>query len=357
MRVIQFVANKVWGGGERYALDLCRRLMADGIDVRVVTRGSDVVDARFREQNIPVSSAFFAGFTDFRTARIVARVAMNMPSDEPIIIHAHDFKNAIFAIRAKKMLKGKRDIKVVVTRHLIKKAKKDLLNRYIYRNIDAFIFISQLVLDEFFSSNPEIPNEKINLVHNSIYTPPAPTPRVRRQGEPVCLTFTGRLSEEKGLEFLMRSLSRIKDKNWKLRIAGTGKPEYVEALRNEAIQQKISDKIEWLGYQSDIWEVLRKADVGVVPSIWREPFGLTILEFMSQGIPVITTDTGAQREIITSGKDGLLSPPDESKFSDEIGKLVDSEELRQQLGAEALKTFGRFNYETFYRKILKAYQC
>lgn len=358
MNVIQLVSNKVWGGGERYAFDLSERLLQDQADVRVVTRGAKPIDDKFRSLKVPIDTAPFKGFTDLKTPGVITRMVKSFPGNDPVIIHAHDFKNAFLAVRAKKMLKGEREVKVVVTRHLIKKGKRDLINRYIYRNIDALIFVSDMVRKEFLSTNPGINSSKLHTVCNSIHNSPFPDEigKISEDSGLVNLLYLGRISPEKGVDMLINALALVKNTNWHLDIGGTGDAEYLASLRELAKSLDLTDKVNWLGYVSDIWEEIRKADVGVVPTTGREAFGLTILEFISQGKPVITTDNGAQPEILTDGHDGLLSHPVAEDFAIAFERIISDRELRLKLGENALKTFSRFDYETFFSKIIGIYQ-
>lgn len=355
MNVIQLVSNRVWGGGERYALDLTERLLADGADVRIVSRGIEVVDTPFQNLGVEIKHAPFNGYFDFKTPAVIADLINSYPDGEPIVIHAHDFKNAFLAIRAKNKIKSKRKVRIVVTRHLIKRAKNDLINNYIYKNIDALVFISNAVRDEFFSSNPKIDKGKTVLIYNSILNPPKPEALDKKDSDSVNILFMGRLSPEKGVEMLLESLSKLTVKNWKLYIGGTGDAEYVNHLKEYAKKEGVDSQIVWLGYVSDIWGIIRNADIGVMPSVWREPFGLTLLEFISQGVPVVATDSGAQREILTDGVDSLLSPPNPEDFSKKLQQIIENRDLREKLAQNTLKTFSNFDYETFYTNILKAY--
>lgn len=396
MKIIQLVSNRVWGGGERYALDLTTRLLADGHEVFVVTRGVEVVDEQFAALGVPIFHAPFKGILDYTTPRIIRDIIRKHGAGEQVIIHSHDFKNALLAVRAKRNLPDG-IAKIVVTRHLIKPAKNDYFNKKVYRNLDSLIFISNLVREVFLSTNPEIPETKLHTVHNSILNPPKPLLEAKKLDEtekteqklnfaktdetgeteqklnfpktdetgkteqklnfsdPVVLSFIGRISPEKGVDMLLDALSFVTSQNWRLRIVGTGDTEYLNTLREKAEKLNLTDKIEWTGYVSDRWSEINKADIGLFPSVWREPFGLTILEFMSQGKPLVSTDTGAQKEIITDGIDSLLSSPNPEEFAINIDRLVSDTALRRQLGVKALETFSKFDYENFYKGILKAY--
>ena len=120
----------------------------------------------------------------------------------------------------------------------------------------------------------------------------------------------------------------------------------------------VGDRISWLGFVSDIFGEIRNADICVAPSVWREPFGLTIIEFMSQARPVVTTNNGAQTEIITPCKDGILIPPSDPKaLAEGIKSLASDIALRKGMGNEAFITFNsKFSYNVFFNRIIKVYQ-
>ncbi|MDE6298701.1 MAG: glycosyltransferase family 4 protein, partial [Muribaculaceae bacterium] len=230
---------------------------------------------------------------------------------------------------------------------------------FILSGIDRLIFVSDLAKREFLSSNPPIDPIKIGIIHNSIvipgkFTTPVPAPDNRE----VKLLFTGRLSPEKGIDTLIKALPLLSDIPLRLRIAGTGSKEYQESLLKLAADLGVTEKIDWIGFIPDVYEEVRKADICVAPSRARESFGLTVIEAMSQGRPVVTTDNGAQPEIITDGKDGLLiRPEDENLLAEAIRKLSADPDLRHEMGRNAFNTFSaRFSYDIFFRKMMEEYE-
>lgn len=355
MNVIQLVNNRSWGGGERYVFDLTQQLVAHGHNVRLITKGAPAVDSEFVSLGVEVTHARLGGVLDFASAGVIAGVIDSLDNDEPVVIHAHNFKTAIAAVRAKKRLAGKRRVSVVVTRHLIKKAGRSVIDRWVYRNIDALVFISQAVKDEFMGAKAPIDPAKTHIIYNSIPTPPAITPSPATDDR-VRLTFMGRLSKEKGIDMLLESLAMVKVSGWQMLIGGTGDEQYVKTLMDKAQTLGIADKITWLGYVADVWPVIGRTDVGVVPSVWREPFGLTILEFISRGVPVVSTDSGAQKEILTDGKDSLLTSVDADSFAAALERIITDANLRRQLGQNALETFRRFDYNVFYNRFSALYR-
>ena len=96
----------------------------------------------------------------------------------------------------------------------------------------------------------------------------------------------------------------------------------------------------------------------LVPTVAREAFGLTVVEFMQLGVPVIATDNGGPAEIITDGADGLLIPPANAPaIAEAVARLAADEGLRKSMGEHGRReAAARFSYDTFYNKILGLYQ-
>jgi glycosyltransferase involved in cell wall biosynthesis len=132
-----------------------------------------------------------------------------------------------------------------------------------------------------------------------IWNPVAPTgalqdavrPRSDVAG-PIVFGFLGRVVPEKGIEVLLDACRALPDGGWRLKVAGrapSGLDPFVERAKGLPV--------DFLGF-ADPDEFLSGIDVLVVPSIWAEPFGLTIFEAYRAGIPVIGSDSGAVGEIV-----------------------------------------------------------
>ena len=117
--------------------------------------------------------------------------------------------------------------------------------------------------------------------------------------------FSGRLTKEKGILELIQAIKLIKDiPHIKLIIAGAsfyGKDSnitpFVKQLQEEA--ESIKELVIFTGFidYQDMPSYLKVADVIVVPSMWEEPFGLTVLEAMAAGVPLIATRCGGIPEV------------------------------------------------------------
>ena len=119
-----------------------------------------------------------------------------------------------------------------------------------------------------------------------------------------------RLSRWKGQQVALQALVSLPDAA--CIIAGDalfGEEEYARSLWMQAEQLGIANRVYFLGHRDDVAMLMRAVDVVVHPSIDPEPFGLTLVEAMLTGTPVIASDAGAASEILDGGRFGTLVPP------------------------------------------------
>ncbi len=355
MNVIHLVSNREWGGGERYVLDLACALRADGHSVAIITKGRKAVDRHFEAAGFTPGRLPLGGMMDFISPLTLARVLNRIEGD--MVIHVHNFKDADIALRARRLMHSPARVRVVMTRHLVKPGKNTRYFRSIYDGLDELIFVSESARDEFLSTSPSIDPVKVHMVHNASSDMAGVEAADKPEGE-FRLVFAGRIVPEKGVEVLIHALSRLTDiPGIRLHIAGEGRGRYVLPLMQLARRLGVDKLIEWHGLMDDVLPLMASADAGVVPSVWKEPFGLVLSEFMSLGVPVVASAQGGPLEIITDGKDGVLVPPSKPDLlAEAIRRLADDSSLREGIGHEARKTIAeRFSYGEFYKKILALY--
>ena len=100
----------------------------------------------------------------------------------------------------------------------------------------------------------------------------------------------------------------------------------------------------------------KSADICVFPSR-LEGFGIVILEAMASGIPIIASNTGGIREIISNGKNGMLfKPGDADALSKAILALYQDLDLRKKISQAALKTVTEYNWENIAERYISLYK-
>lgn len=172
------------------------------------------------------------------------------------------------------------------------------------RAVDRFIAPSQVVADTL--AGPAIPRNRIVIKPNFVGgNPPAGAAGERDDS----YVYAGRLAPEKGVGTIVDAWARLDDSTAPCRVAGTG-PLADKVAASAAADQRLV----LLGTldQADLFGELRRARALIFPSIWREPFGLTIVEAFASGTPVIASRFGAPAELVEEGVTGLFFRPGDS---------------------------------------------
>ncbi|MCH5233851.1 MAG: glycosyltransferase family 4 protein [Muribaculaceae bacterium] len=311
----------------------------------------------FQKHDIDLVHAPLQGFYDFYSVNILSKYLKEI--DGPVVLHVHGFRDGFTALAARK-LSGKKDVKVIMTRHKVRRAVDSWPLRIIYRNLDALIFVSRAARDRFMSTwhNRLVPikADRIHVIHNSLnipealYTPPS-------SNRPLTAMFHGPLKPGKGLEILIDAMTMLKGKRIRLRIVGSGTPDFVDRLRRRAISRGVMEMIDWHKHTDDPLPFINDCDFGVLPSVDEEAFGLANIEYMSVGRPQISSSNGAQPEYLTDGWEGILIPPANPSFlAESIIKLASDPELRIKMGKRAFQTFTeRLSWQHFILPLTQIY--
>jgi glycosyltransferase involved in cell wall biosynthesis len=127
----------------------------------------------------------------------------------------------------------------------------------------------------------------------------------------------------KGVDVLLQAVRDLRKKRKDFRLLLTADTSFNE------------DYIETTGWLEPVKvrEILTDSDIYVMPSLWREPFGIGLIEAMACGVPVIASDGPGTSQIVVDETSGYLFPPgDSSALSDRLDKLLDNGRLRRNFG-------------------------
>lgn len=166
----------------------------------------------------------------------------------------------------------------------------------------------------------------------------------------VRLVYVGRLEPEKGTHIAIEALAHLVGEMdaapIRLDIIGAGPDKYVRQLQKMVTALGLEERVAFVGRleHQQLLGRYTEYDALLFPSLWAEPFGVTITEAMARGLPVIATNVGGVPEIISDGENGLLVPPDEPMMlAHAVRRLVQNPALAQKIRYAALNTV-RENY-------------
>ena len=356
MNILQIFPGKVWGGAEQYVLDLGVALSRLGHGVHYAAYDNRAILDRVEEN---VMTFPFRGICDWNTITRLARFVQEKNID---LIHIHDTRFVPMVILAKKY--GKRDVRVVLTRHIARASRVFPFYRNLFRSLHCVIFVSDLARKMWYSVNTWMPREKIHVVLNSIpdvveesgyeslrqkYQIPNNIPLI---------VFTGRIRRSKGCAVLLEALAALKNLPYHVVFVGSCKPkDYISCLSDMAKHYGISDRVSFYGFSRNVRLLIKDSDIGAAPSIVRESCHLSAMEFMQAGKCVITTTNGAQSEYISSGETGMLvSPKSANELAEALAGLLNNMEECRRIGERAKTYFeSNLNYSRFIQHIVDCY--
>jgi glycosyltransferase involved in cell wall biosynthesis len=153
----------------------------------------------------------------------------------------------------------------------------------------------------------------------------------------VAISIVGRLTPWKGHRELLRAFAEVAREEPRARLLVVGEVAFWEdtyetELRNLAEELGVASLVQWLGFRSDVADILAATDIFALPSI-DEPFGRAVVEAMAVELPVIGTRSGGVPEIVAEGETGLLVPPgDHRELAAALVRLTRDAELRHSMG-------------------------
>jgi len=166
-------------------------------------------------------------------------------------------------------------------------------------------------------------------------------PRPKQQGlikkfglNDFTVLYVGRLSDEKGVIYLLRALKKLQDKEVAFKALIVGDGWMRKELEKYAEENNLVDNVIFTGWvkAEDMAGYFNTADVFVGPSL-REAQGLVFAEALFTGLPVIATTVGGIPDIVIEGKTGfLVSPKSDEEIYAKLLKLHDDSALREKLG-------------------------
>lgn len=203
----------------------------------------------------------------------------------------------------------KNSIKVVLSPHGM--LEPWILNRHpLKKRLALFLYQKQSIIKADYihvtAISEEKSIEKLGFTNNIIVIPngiEVDKIKIKDNWEIQCqILFLSRLHEKKGVEILIEVFSQLKDqlKNYKLVLAGEGDLQYINRLKQLAIDKNISEQIIFIdGVYGELkWELFKNSDLFILPT-YSENFGIVIAEALACGVPVITTKGTPWEELNT----------------------------------------------------------
>jgi glycosyltransferase involved in cell wall biosynthesis len=359
-----------FGGIEQVLLTLLRNMDRDVELIPVVFTRSDARSQTFFDRLKSLGIATRTLYVDrnrvkyLNPVRNIIEAVRVLRHEHVDLIHSHGYRADLIALAVSWFLR----VPAVSTCHGFTSIDRRLalysrLNVLLLRRFAQVIAVSARMRDDLLGEG--LHPDKVALVTNAVETVGDSTMQSERHAtrarlgivdQEFVLGSVGRLSEEKGVHHLLDALAlRAPDHPWRLVIIGDGprRDELEEMVRRAGL----SERVIFAGFQSDVSPWYAAMDVFVLPSL-TEGTPMALLEAMARRIPVVASAVGGVPAIISSGVNGLLVPPADTRaLSDAIRMMADSGGLRQALSAAGQATvLERYNVSTWVNRVRAVYQ-
>ena len=157
--------------------------------------------------------------------------------------------------------------------------------------------------------------------------------------KPLCVTIC-RQEPRKGINYLLRALKIIIDKDENINPVIVGAGELLEKNKKLAKRLGIDDRVHFTGFVEDISPFLENADVFVHPSVQEGSGSISVLEAMRAGVPIVTAECDGMGEDIEDGISGLLVPiEDEVSLAEAIMKAMNNKSIASSMRENVVKAY------------------
>lgn len=203
---------------------------------------------------------------------------------------------------------------------------------------DLVIGVSRFVLERHLALG-YFPNARQGVLYNGAPFRAPHTPHLRRPGAPLVLGFIGRVEPVKGIETLLKAVSRLPRGRWHLRVAGRPTdPRFLTYLK----ETYPLSEVDYLGYVPSE-QFYDSVDLVVIPSEWHEPLPGVVYEPLGYGLPVIASRVGGIPEILDgAGCAWTFAPGDTDELTRLLGDVLDGWPDPEGVAARAIARRARF---------------
>ncbi|RHO57205.1 glycosyltransferase family 1 protein [Eubacterium sp. AM05-23] len=282
------------------------------------------------------------------------------------------FENSLLVLTAIKYFGNKKKYEGKYYLHMHSVPRKYYGNEKIVENCKKIICVSEYVAEEMQKDNrlnttKDNYTVMYNCINDELFKPLSISEKEKIRiklnitKEKKIILFAGRVCADKGVEEVISAVTQLEGIDYILLIVGSNfyKSKIIGPYEQKLQEmcKPIRDKIMFTGYvdNADMPNYYNIADVVVLPSIWNEPAGMTMVEAMDCGRPLITTISGGIPEYVGNGNCILLERDSNlvKNIKSNIERFFSEEKVANELSRKARNRAAAFNEKYYYEQLLK----
>jgi glycosyltransferase involved in cell wall biosynthesis len=350
------------GGIPTHVKELSERLSKNGFDVEIYTTDPTSLLPKEEEINdIPVKR--FKSFAPKGSYYFSFQLFKGLRKAEYDVIHSHGYHS--FPLLTSNFAR-KKEKKFFVTTHYcnggftffrsILHFPYEFFGRKIVKNADKIICVTKYEFELLEKKFP-FSTKKLLLIPNGVDYGKFVNPK------PICkennfnILYTGRISVEKDLKTLFFAYKEVQERvdNIKLTIVGEGH----DLINLKKLEKKLNLKeVIWIGKvsQDEISKYYKSSNLFILPSE-KEVFGISLLEAMASGLPIITTERGGIADVVKNNINGLtFNKGDYHQLAQAMLRLIENKTLCNKLAKNSQKLVEKnFDWKILIHKYIQLF--
>jgi glycosyltransferase involved in cell wall biosynthesis len=214
------------------------------------------------------------------------------------------------------------------------------------RHVAVFLATTEFAKERFVVGG--LPAERIWVKPHFVADPGPPTATPSRSRT---VLYVGRLSKEKGPDVLIEAIGMLQDCNLEWVFVGTGPEE-------ETLRRRAGPRVRFAGLLTpeQVRDQMRRARALVFPSVCYETFGMSVVEAMATGLPIVASDLGGTPEIVGDRAGRLVPPGDVATWTEALRSLADDQFVDRAGAAARQRWQRRFSPSAALPQLEQAYR-
>ena len=333
--VCYFNSTRFWGGGEKLHLEYAVSFKKKGYKVHLVCNRTSRLAKKGLLEGLYLFFIKAGNISFLNPVKYLKLIRFYNKNKIDTVVFSVSQDIKLGGIAAK--LAGVKNI--VYLRGLAVPIKNSIVNRYIFSSVLTHIVpnSNETKRTIFKYLGKYINEEKVKVIYHGIEIENFENkkdfdPVIKQKGKGIILGNAGRLTKQKGQQYLIDIARNLDDAGieFTLFIAGTG--ELQKYLENKIKEYKLENKVILLGFVSNIAAFMNSVDIFLLTSEW-EGFGYVLVEAMACSKPAIAYDITSNPEIISDNETGcLIKFPDTTLFTEKIIDLAINKNKREKMG-------------------------
>jgi L-malate glycosyltransferase len=347
LNILHIDTEKYWRGGQQQVFYLHKTLVEKGFNSHLVCNKSSELKNKCVNDSIPYFEQKMRGEIDVLAAYKISRLCRKEKID---IIQAHSAHALSIGLLTKYFytspkLIGVRRVDFPINKNFFSQLK------YNSKRIDKIVCISDYIKNVMISDG--IKEEMLVTIRSGAdiykYRNVVPEANFKEKlgigSDQFVLGTVAAFAGHKDYPNLLRAFKIVKEKKTNIKLCLVGDGPLKDDMMQFTKELKINDDVVFAGFRKDVGEFLHSFDIFILASK-KEGLGTSIIDALSVGLPIITTNSGGIPELISNRNNGILvERRNPNQLAEAIIELIENPELRKNLGDEGIKSAKNFSIE------------